>query len=63
MIITFTDLEGTFFAFNLNHLEGISCHQHSIVIFPLNTPCSSYPVSREEAEKVEKQLEKFAKNT
>ena len=63
MIITFTDVEGKFFAFNLNHLEGISCHRQCVTVFPIDSPCTSYAVPREEVEKVEEQLKKIAKNT
>ena len=64
MIITFTDVEGKFFAFNLNRLEGISCYRQCITIFPIDNPCViECAVPREEVEKVEKQLKKFAKKT
>lgn len=61
MIITFTDIEGKFFAFNLNHLKGFSCYRQCVTVFPVDNPCTEYVVPREEIEKIEEQLKKFAK--
>ena len=63
MIITFTDVEGKFFAFNLNHLKGISCSRQCITVYPIDGSCVSYPAPREEVVEVEERLKKFAKTS
>lgn len=62
MIITFTDREGKFCAFNLNHLKRVSCHRQEIAIEDKNNRSVWYDVPAEEVKKVKKQLEKIAEN-
>lgn len=62
MIITFTDREGNFCAFNFNHLKRISCYRQEIAIEDKNNHSVWYNVPTGEVEKVKKQLEKISKN-
>lgn len=62
MIITFTDYEGEFFAFNLDHLKSISCYKQSISTEDKNNHSVQYAVPADEVEKVRKQLEKISEN-
>ena len=62
MIITFTDHEGEFFAFNFNHLRHVSCYKQKIAIEDKNGNFVWYAVPADEVEKVKKKLEKIAEN-
>ena len=62
MIITFTDHEGNFCAFNFNHLKRVSCYRQEIAIEDKNNHSVWYAVPEDEVKKVQKQLEKIAEN-